>query len=209
MQLGTEDATLLQHWQLSSFDEPSSVPIAAAFGGTLQQQYPLGTLNLNPQTTSMEAASLNGVVERPTKQLKTNTWNIATNKCHQISTEPIFSSCSNLLSFVDSSHANKIRNQNYIVKTKEEALCTEMNSTNNINISNSDNLVSQNGLLGNQNYMFKACEGTKRNNIGFSHNRLSQPQDHIIAERKRREKLSQRFIALSALVPGLKKVLIL
>ncbi|KAL5703961.1 hypothetical protein ACHQM5_022449 [Ranunculus cassubicifolius] len=30
-------------------------------------------------------------------------------------------------------------------------------------------------------------------------------QDHIIAERKRREKLSQRFIALSALVPDLKK----
>ncbi len=31
-------------------------------------------------------------------------------------------------------------------------------------------------------------------------------QDHIMAERKRREKLSQRFIALSAIVPGLKKV---
>lgn len=31
-------------------------------------------------------------------------------------------------------------------------------------------------------------------------------QDHIIAERKRREKLSQKFIALSALVPGLKKM---
>ncbi|KAK1316994.1 Transcription factor bHLH25 [Acorus calamus] len=29
--------------------------------------------------------------------------------------------------------------------------------------------------------------------------------DHIIAERKRREKLSQRFIALSAIIPGLKK----
>ncbi|PKI31771.1 hypothetical protein CRG98_047838 [Punica granatum] len=31
-------------------------------------------------------------------------------------------------------------------------------------------------------------------------------QDHVIAERKRREKLSQRFIALSAVVPSLKKV---
>nr|QOJ43715.1 bHLH transcription factor [Dracaena cambodiana] len=30
--------------------------------------------------------------------------------------------------------------------------------------------------------------------------------EHIIAERKRREKLSQRFIALSAIVPGLKKM---
>ncbi|XP_047160036.1 transcription factor bHLH18-like [Vigna umbellata] len=31
-------------------------------------------------------------------------------------------------------------------------------------------------------------------------------QDHIMAERKRREKLSQSFIALAALVPGLKKM---
>jgi hypothetical protein len=30
--------------------------------------------------------------------------------------------------------------------------------------------------------------------------------DHIMAERKRREKLSQSFIALAALVPNLKKV---
>ncbi|XP_019088995.1 PREDICTED: transcription factor bHLH25-like [Camelina sativa] len=34
----------------------------------------------------------------------------------------------------------------------------------------------------------------------------SNAQDHIIAERKRREKLTQRFVALSALVPGLKKM---
>ncbi|XP_022963136.1 transcription factor bHLH19-like isoform X2 [Cucurbita moschata] len=31
-------------------------------------------------------------------------------------------------------------------------------------------------------------------------------QDHVIAERKRREKLSQRFVALSALIPRLKKM---
>ncbi|PKA49695.1 Transcription factor bHLH25 [Apostasia shenzhenica] len=33
----------------------------------------------------------------------------------------------------------------------------------------------------------------------------AQNHDHILAERKRREKLSQRFITLSAVVPGLKK----
>ncbi|KAK6151096.1 hypothetical protein DH2020_016028 [Rehmannia glutinosa] len=33
----------------------------------------------------------------------------------------------------------------------------------------------------------------------------SQTYDHIIAERKRREQLSQRFVALSTIVPGLKK----
>ncbi|CAA6667445.1 unnamed protein product [Spirodela intermedia] len=34
----------------------------------------------------------------------------------------------------------------------------------------------------------------------------SRSKDHSIAERRRREKLSQRFIALSAMVPGLKKM---
>ncbi|KAJ8513088.1 hypothetical protein OPV22_003522 [Ensete ventricosum] len=34
---------------------------------------------------------------------------------------------------------------------------------------------------------------------------LSQAQEHIIAERNRREKLNQKFIALSAVIPGLKK----
>lgn len=33
-----------------------------------------------------------------------------------------------------------------------------------------------------------------------------QAQDHVLAERKRRQKLTQHFISLSALIPGLKKV---
>lgn len=40
-----------------------------------------------------------------------------------------------------------------------------------------------------------------------SYNRTSvQAQDHVLAERKRRERLTQRFIALSTLIPNLKKV---
>ncbi|KAG8368571.1 hypothetical protein BUALT_Bualt15G0059300 [Buddleja alternifolia] len=59
-------------------------------------------------------------------------------------------------------------------------------------------------LIGNQNnYVLKPCQGAKRIS---TNTRLAQAQDHILAERKRREKLSQRFIALSALVPGLKKM---
>ncbi|XP_015963749.1 transcription factor bHLH18 [Arachis duranensis] len=44
----------------------------------------------------------------------------------------------------------------------------------------------------------KVLPATARNPI--------QAQEHVIAERKRREKLSQRFVALSAMVPGLKKM---
>ncbi|GLT46864.1 hypothetical protein SLA2020_205930 [Shorea laevis] len=46
-------------------------------------------------------------------------------------------------------------------------------------------------------------ESTKR--VGSMSRSPLHAQDHVIAERKRREKLSQRFIALSALLPGLKK----
>ncbi|GMN34148.1 hypothetical protein TIFTF001_004533 [Ficus carica] len=34
----------------------------------------------------------------------------------------------------------------------------------------------------------------------------SYSQEHVVAERKRREKLTQRFVALSAVIPGLKKL---
>ncbi|KAJ6796919.1 transcription factor bHLH18-like [Iris pallida] len=45
----------------------------------------------------------------------------------------------------------------------------------------------------------KGCKGA---DSGF---RQLHAKEHIMAERKRREKLSQRFIALAALIPGLKK----
>lgn len=45
--------------------------------------------------------------------------------------------------------------------------------------------------------------GTKKGSM--IRNRI-QLQDHMLAERKRREKLARRFISLSALLPGLKKM---
>ncbi|KAI3978650.1 hypothetical protein MKX01_015825 [Papaver californicum] len=55
-----------------------------------------------------------------------------------------------------------------------------------------------------QNYVKKAGKGMKRPNPDTYTN--SPSYDHIMAERRRREKLSQRFIALSALVPNLTKL---
>ncbi|CAI0405427.1 unnamed protein product, partial [Linum tenue] len=48
--------------------------------------------------------------------------------------------------------------------------------------------------------------GTKRSFAAAMTRSPLSAQDHVIAERKRREKLSQRFIALSAVVPGIKKM---
>ncbi|XP_073292595.1 transcription factor bHLH18-like [Primulina huaijiensis] len=65
-----------------------------------------------------------------------------------------------------------------------------------------ESVVSQSSSE-NNNYVLKPCQVAKRIS---SNTRVAQAQDHILAERRRREKLSQRFIALSALVPGLKKM---
>ncbi|KAL5704407.1 hypothetical protein ACHQM5_022843 [Ranunculus cassubicifolius] len=54
-----------------------------------------------------------------------------------------------------------------------------------------------------QKHASKSGRGRKRTSEGSA--RSPCTQDHVIAERKRREKLSQQFIALSAMVPGLKK----
>ncbi|XP_027348506.1 transcription factor bHLH19-like [Abrus precatorius] len=179
-----EDPTFLHQWHLNSIDEPSLLPIAAAFGETLQHHaftYP----NSNPKT-SMETALVD--MDRPTKHLKNNSWNPS--KTAQTS-ETQFVSFPNLLSFVDSNHINPLG----FLKPKDEMVCPKTNNTI------PPDMITQ-GTLCNQNCVFKTCQETKKIE---TRPKLSQPQDHIIAERKRREKLSQRFIALSALVPGLQK----
>ncbi|KAL4331918.1 hypothetical protein GQ457_07G005300 [Hibiscus cannabinus] len=70
-------------------------------------------------------------------------------------------------------------------------------SSGNMNFSP---LITSNAPYAHTNYAPKS-----NNNHGIKRNH-SLAQDHIMAERKRREKLSQRFIALSAIVPGLKKM---
>ncbi|XP_009630109.1 transcription factor bHLH18-like [Nicotiana tomentosiformis] len=61
-------------------------------------------------------------------------------------------------------------------------------------------LKSKSGYDLNDSQATKLGQGQKRERLP------SVDQDHIIAERKRREKLSQRFVTLSAILPGLKKV---
>nr|QDH08999.1 transcription factor bHLH25-like isoform X1 [Cymbidium sinense] len=47
---------------------------------------------------------------------------------------------------------------------------------------------------------------TERKKMRMGLGQTTYSLDHILAERKRREKLSQRFIALAAIIPGLKKM---
>ncbi|CAM8970207.1 unnamed protein product [Rhodiola kirilowii] len=83
-----------------------------------------------------------------------------------------------------------------IVKLGEEAaLCAGSNNNNNTTSGDSceKNIgVIKRPVLSNSSTISKATS--------------SFALDHVVAERKRREKLNQRFIALSALVPNLKKM---
>ena len=71
-------------------------------------------------------------------------------------------------------------------------------------VSNHGKSLTSKGSLQNQK------KGPKRNiqESKKTDSAARNAQDHIIAERKRREKISQKFIALSALLPDLKKVYI-
>ncbi|XP_021735821.1 transcription factor bHLH18-like [Chenopodium quinoa] len=89
---------------------------------------------------------------------------------------------------------------------------SENHDDNNDNINNKNdndnNIVSSNVQ---ERQPSKTKQKTKKQAMSTSHapkrkRQPSQVQDHIIAERKRRELLSQMFISLSAILPGLKKI---
>ncbi|XP_065875689.1 transcription factor bHLH25-like [Euphorbia lathyris] len=114
--------------------------------------------------------------EKPTKLHKTNSWNSTITADHQ---SLKLSSSTHLLSF-----ENLAVSPNFYMKPKDEAASP----------------------TGDIQFQPKPSQGSnKRSNCSITRN-PSHAQDHILAERKRREKLSQRFIALSAIVPGLKKM---
>lgn len=169
-------------WPMNSFDEINSLPISASFGDNLHHTFSHPTYELKPSMESSHTAT-----DRPIKQLKTNSWSSSITQ-NSSNPQPI----SSPHPFANSNYANQ--------KPKEETI-----SSKSTFILPFD--MGSQGSFGNGNYVLKASQGAKRV-INTSNNRLPQAQDHIIAERKRREKLSQRFIALSALVPGLKKVLL-
>ncbi|XP_024960379.1 transcription factor bHLH18-like [Cynara cardunculus var. scolymus] len=152
-----------------------SMAIAAATFGDTRDQVHAHTGVFDYYKPAMEPSP------RPTKQLKTNSWNSS------ISTE----------------HSSMNLNQGTVVKPKEEMAVSSKIS---------------HGFLPCDDKLSPSHLQFQQKNSGFNQGhdggvngaksgpRLSPAQDHILAERKRREKLSQRFIALSALVPGLKKM---
>lgn len=87
----------------------------------------------------------------------------------------------------------------------EEFMPHIISNDNNNNNHNND-IVSLNVQ---EKRKLKNKEEAKKQEVNGGTKRKRQPtqvQDHIIAERKRREILGQMFISLSTIIPGLKKV---
>ncbi|KAL9231936.1 hypothetical protein vseg_007094 [Gypsophila vaccaria] len=135
------------------------------------------------------------IAETPiiSKQLKTNEGNsYKVDYTHQLNSNSIDSRLynkSNMLSFGNSNDENKNKNKNnngmsnFVTPKKEEVAIIDQQSY----------------ILGTPQVAKKSCNYTSALS-------LAQSKEHVLAERKRREKLSQRFIALSAIIPGLKKM---
>lgn len=160
-------------------------------------------------TTPLETTPIES---RPAKQLKTtDSWNSCTTTNNHITAKASSSSSSHLIFFDNSETLTQpATSQQYYGlgpagTVKPE---TEVGIISDGNMKNVfPTLVPQGSYqqTQNNNSTPKRGQGIKRS-AAMSRTPL-HAQDHVIAERKRREKLSQRFIALSAVVPGLKKVL--
>lgn len=114
------------------------------------------------------------------------------------------------------SHTERPKKQ---LKTSSWSSCTTTADQNSasapriLSFGNPDSPVCHSSFYGSMvKKVEEAVEGSVSNGSKMSSamKRMSgHNHEHILAERKRREKLSQRFIELSAIVPGLKKVAVL
>lgn len=173
-------------------DQFTEQQIALAFGQSQNQelrQSISSESNTNTIPFNLHAAPAS-VPERPKKITKTNSWDSGITD--QSSSSPT------ILSFGPSEVATKVPAGFYggvigvVKQPKEEVEMALPGMQGNVGSAN-NNKRGYDAMV--------AGEGVRK---GAAH--TGSNQEHILAERKRREKLSQRFIALSKIVPGLKKV---
>ncbi|XP_022773906.1 transcription factor bHLH18-like [Durio zibethinus] len=203
-EFGMDEYNIIHQCHMNSLAELASAEdIATALaGGNLKQSFSSKNYSSYPNFNTKNTASFSGssieTSEVPTKQLKTSSsWNSIRTTEH-VPQKPS-SPTSQILSFEKPTSLPANSQQFYkidkAVKPKDETV-----SSGNMNFS--PRITS--GPYENINYATKINQGIKRT---CSMTRSpSHAQDHIMAERRRRERLSQRFIALSAIVPGLKKM---
>lgn len=199
-----EDPTFIHQYEMNSLDYSLDDLNFQSFSSESYSSYP----NFTPKAThnfsnaSIETPQQAGTHERPAKQPKNHTtWNPCTTD-HTIMAKAASSSSSHLISFDNSNSSPPTSSQQFY-----GTLDNTMKPKNEVEYSNGKlNLTT---LISQGSYDPQTCSPKHGQGIKRAATVTRSPlhaQDHVLAERKRREKLSQRFIALSALVPGLKKV---
>ncbi|XP_057481477.1 transcription factor bHLH25-like isoform X2 [Actinidia eriantha] len=106
----------------------------------------------------------------------------------------------------DHVHNSQVGAQKLAPKVSSSSSSESYTSSNLISFENSNTkqkCSSQQRLYGNLNF---SEFGEESERIGTGPKTWVQAKDHVVAERMRRERLSQQFIALSALLPGLNKL---
>ncbi|GFZ18861.1 basic helix-loop-helix (bHLH) DNA-binding superfamily protein [Actinidia rufa] len=105
----------------------------------------------------------------------------------------------------DHVHNSQVGAQKLAPKVSSSSSSESYTSSNLISFENSDTKqkCSLQRLYGNLNF---SEFGEESERIGTGTKMWVQAKDHVVAERMRRERLSQHFIALSALLPGLNKL---
>ena len=131
------------------------------------------------------------VPERPAKQHKPNGYNLSS--IHNVPNFDQASSCPLILTF---------GNPNMLGINPQQVSLGTLNPEDDA----VSEVLTSHGSFAKLDEAAKTTVQTKAKKPGGRVRPPSQTYDHIIAERKRREQLSQRFMALSAIVPGLKKV---
>ncbi|XP_029116450.1 transcription factor bHLH25 isoform X2 [Elaeis guineensis] len=173
---GMDESCLINQWDMSMITEFTSQVAPDLRGGF--QQLSSESCNSYPSLHLRGSASEVRHAERPKKIQKINCWNSCTTK-QNLALDPDDSSPTSLL-FCNQNPPNWEVIGGPVKRKDKMGLVVSHGSEQNL-----ETVTHQ---------------GSKAASLGPSH-----AQDHIIAERHRREKLSQRFIELSAVVPGLKK----
>ncbi|KAG8478478.1 hypothetical protein CXB51_028271 [Gossypium anomalum] len=202
-ELGMDEYNIIHQCHMNTLAELTTaddLATALVGGGNLKQSFSSESYSSYPNfntknttTTFSGSSSIETPDYRPAKHLKTT-------HHHHVPPKPS-SPTSQIFSFGNSNSLPATSHHHFY------------------NVDNTVNPKDETVSSGNMNFLPPVTNGPyestnyapKINNHGvkrtYSMTRTpSVAQDHIIAERKRREKLSQRFIALSAIVPGLKKM---
>ncbi|XP_062101187.1 transcription factor bHLH19-like [Humulus lupulus] len=214
-ELELEDpANIFEQYQVDySFDDLNFQSFSSESYSSYPNFVPENPQNLSSNNTILDQAPQTESFERPSKQLKTNSWNscATTTPNDQISTKASSSSSSQFISFEKYANSASATPENKKYYNDLDVTTTTITTTLNVKPKdepgfNGYNMVFQSPYETRNCSPNKYGQGVKRP-LGVSTTRSPlHAQDHVMAERKRREKLSQRFIALSAVVPGLKKM---